>query len=68
MRVTDIAIVGFGTIGKMHAELLMRRERPTGLAAVLAGTEGSLTLPHLEFWRYKGAKGWYGPISADRAP
>lgn len=36
-------------------------------AHLIAGTEGSLTLPHLEFWRYKGAKGWYDPISMDPA-
>ncbi len=37
-------------------------------AHCVAGTEGSLTLPHLEFWRYKDAKGWYDPISVEIAP
>ena len=36
-------------------------------AHCIAGTEGSLTLPHLEFWRYKGARGWHEPISMDLA-
>lgn len=33
----------------------------------LAGTEGALTLPHLEFWRYAGAKGWREPLSIEAA-
>ena len=37
-------------------------------AHAIAGTEASLTLPHLELWRYKGAKGWYEPIAMDTAP
>ncbi len=35
MQVTDIAIVGLGAIGRMHAEMLMRREGPARLAAVV---------------------------------
>jgi predicted dehydrogenase len=34
----------------------------------IAGTEASLTLPHLEFWSYKSAKGWYEPISVEDTP
>jgi predicted dehydrogenase len=32
----------------------------------LSGTEGSLTLPRLELWRYGGRAGWEDPISAER--
>lgn len=31
----------------------------------LSGTEGSLTLPHLDHWRYDGEKSWFAPISHD---
>lgn len=31
----------------------------------ISGTDGSLTLPQLEFWRYKATKGWYQPIARD---
>jgi predicted dehydrogenase len=31
-----------------------------------AGTEGSLTLPSLELWRYKGETGWHAPLTAER--
>ena len=33
----------------------------------ISGTEGSLTLPRLEVWRYKGARGWHEPLSVERA-
>jgi len=33
----------------------------------LMGTEGSLTLPRLEVWRYPGARGWHEPLSVSRA-
>lgn len=29
----------------------------------LSGTDGSLTLPTLEHWSYKGTKSWFAPIS-----
>ncbi|MDA8248218.1 MAG: Gfo/Idh/MocA family oxidoreductase [Rhodospirillales bacterium] len=32
----------------------------------LCGTEGSLSLPTLEHWRYAGARGWHAPLSAAR--
>ena len=32
----------------------------------LAGTEGALTLPRLEMWRYRGARGWHDPLSVER--
>jgi predicted dehydrogenase len=32
----------------------------------LCGTEGSLSLPGLEFWSYKGEKSWYAPLSRDQ--
>ena len=35
MQATDIAIVGLGANGRMHAEVLMRREGPARLAAVV---------------------------------
>src|ERR1700742_178791 len=35
VQVTNIAIVGLGAIGRMHAELLMRGQGPTRLAAVV---------------------------------
>ncbi|HEY6008643.1 MAG TPA: Gfo/Idh/MocA family oxidoreductase [Geobacteraceae bacterium] len=31
-----------------------------------AGTEGSLALPKLELWSYKGEKGWGAPLSRDQ--
>lgn len=34
----------------------------------LCGTEGSLTLPRLEVWRYHGARGWHDPLSVERTP
>ncbi len=33
----------------------------------LCGTEGSLTLPRLEVWRYRGARGWHEPLSVERS-
>ncbi len=33
---------------------------------LFAGTEGSLSVPKLELWRYKGEKGWSAPLSCDR--
>lgn len=33
----------------------------------ISGTEGSLTLPRLERWRYKGGRGWEDPITRERA-
>jgi predicted dehydrogenase len=32
----------------------------------ISGTEGSLTLPRLEVWRYRGARGWHDPLSMER--
>jgi len=32
----------------------------------LSGSEGSLTLPRLELWRYKGTRGWHEPLSVER--
>jgi predicted dehydrogenase len=32
----------------------------------LSGTEGSLTLPQLEFWNYRGEKGWESPLTVER--
>ena len=32
----------------------------------LCGTEASLTLPRLEVWRYRGARGWHEPLTAER--
>jgi predicted dehydrogenase len=32
----------------------------------LCGTEGSLSLPGLGFWSYKGEKSWYAPLSRDQ--
>jgi predicted dehydrogenase len=32
----------------------------------LCGTDGSLGLPALEFWSYKGVKSWFAPISRDQ--
>lgn len=31
-----------------------------------AGTEGSLALPKMEFWSYKGEKGWTAPMSCEK--
>ena len=33
----------------------------------LCGTEGSLTLPRLEVWRYRGARGWHEPLTVERS-
>lgn len=32
----------------------------------LCGTEASLTLPRLELWRYRGARGWHDPLTLER--
>jgi predicted dehydrogenase len=32
----------------------------------LCGTEGSLTLPQLQLWRYAGARGWAEPLTMER--
>lgn len=32
------------------------------------GTEGSLTLPLLEVWEYRGNKGWHEPLSVEMTP
>lgn len=34
----------------------------------LSGTEGSLTLPGLDLWRYDGQKSWFAPISRQTLP
>ncbi len=33
---------------------------------LVAGTEGALTVPKLELWRYGAAKGWGSPLSCER--
>jgi predicted dehydrogenase len=35
-------------------------------AAYLCGTEGSLTLPRLQLWRYPGSRGWAEPLTEER--
>lgn len=37
-------------------------------AIFIAGTEGSLTLPHLQVFRYKGKRGWQEPLTLERTP
>ena len=32
----------------------------------LSGTEASLTLPRLEVWRYREARGWHEPLTCER--
>jgi predicted dehydrogenase len=32
----------------------------------LSGTEGSLTLPRLEYWHYRHAKGWHDELTQER--
>ncbi len=32
----------------------------------LSGTEGSLTLPRLEYWHYRGKKGWEDELTGER--
>ena len=32
---------------------------------MFAGTEGALTVPKLELWRYPGAKGWTSPLARE---
>lgn len=34
----------------------------------LSGTEGSLTLPRLQVFRYRGPSGWHEPLSVERTP
>jgi predicted dehydrogenase len=34
----------------------------------ISGTEGSLTLPRLDVWRYAGARGWHEPLGCSRTP
>ena len=33
-----------------------------GLCYLIAGSEGSLSLPKLEHWRYEGRQGWWEPL------
>lgn len=33
----------------------------------IAGTEASLTLPRLNVWRYRGARGWHEPLTQERS-
>ena len=33
----------------------------------LSGTEGSLTLPRLTYWHYKGHKGWHDELTEERS-
>jgi predicted dehydrogenase len=40
--------------------------RSTNDCYLLAGTEGSLTVPRLELSRYEGERGWYAPLSSKR--
>jgi predicted dehydrogenase len=35
-------------------------------AMFISGTEGSMTLPRLSVWRYRGARGWHEPLSEER--
>lgn len=35
---------------------------------LIGGTEGSLALPKLRMWSYRGAKGWHEPISEAACP
>lgn len=32
----------------------------------VSGTDASLTLPRLEVWEYRGAKGWHDPLTVER--
>lgn len=32
----------------------------------ISGTEGSITLPRLSVWRYRGARGWHDPLTEER--
>jgi len=32
----------------------------------LIGTDASLTLPQLDLWAYRGAKGWHEPLTVER--
>jgi predicted dehydrogenase len=32
----------------------------------ISGTEGSLTLPGLEFWHYRARRGWHDPLTLER--
>ncbi len=34
----------------------------------ISGTEGSLTLPRLDVWRYAGRRGWHEPLTQTRTP
>jgi predicted dehydrogenase len=33
----------------------------------IAGTEASITLPRLNVWRYRGARGWHEPLTQERS-
>jgi len=37
-------------------------------AIFLTGTEGSLTLPQLQVFRFRGARGWHEPLTQERTP
>ena len=34
----------------------------------VTGTEGSLTLPQLQLFRFRGARGWHEPLTQERTP
>lgn len=34
----------------------------------LTGTEGSLSLPQLQVWQYRGKRGWHEPLTVERTP
>lgn len=40
--------------------------QPTQNCYLIAGTQGSLTVPRLELWRYEGAQGWDAPLTHRR--
>lgn len=34
----------------------------------LTGTEGSLSIPQLQIWQYRGNRGWHEPLTVERTP
>lgn len=50
----------------MGAGELERFPQQDADAIYVCGTQGSLSLPRLELWRYPGARGWADPLAVER--
>jgi predicted dehydrogenase len=64
LTVTDAAVAPWNwDVGANEAQRFPTQEVASHF---FSGTEGSLTLPTLEHWRYEGPAGWHDPITLRR--